>query len=297
MAAGGARGGPRSRGADPVERGLLTSLVGNAALCALKVAGGVFSGSLALLADGTDSALNVVSASVALLSRRESRKPPDVEHRYGHELFEVYGALIVLLLMVATFSFIAFTIFDRLTHGYAERVDPVGIPFALASLALNLLLSARLGALGSESQAAKAESRHLAFDVVEGSLSLAGVALGSLVSSLYDALAASALLAAAAVLVAKMLRELKAFVTAESPPEEVVRELERALASVRGVRGVHSLRVRQAGSKLFADVHLEVDGGLTVEEAHRICDEAEREVRRRLGDVDVVIHVEPEGHG
>ncbi|MCS7136722.1 MAG: hypothetical protein NZ931_06570, partial [Aigarchaeota archaeon] len=90
---------------------------------------------------------------------------------------------------------------------------------------------------------------------------------------------------------------LKVALTAESPPEEVVKAIENALASVEGVRGVHDLRIRQAGGKVFADVHLEVDKGLTVEKAHRICDEAENAVREKLRDIDIVIHIEPEGEG
>jgi len=280
---------------DSVERVLLASAVGNAALCALKLAGGALSGSVALLADGSDSLLNVVSAALAYRFRREAAKPPDAEHRYGHALFEVYGSVLILAALVATLSFVAFVAVDRLAHGYAEPVDPIGVPFAVASLALNLLISALLRRLGRGSLVARTEARHTAFDVAEGLLSLAGVSLGAYVSRAYDLAAAFILLALVSLFVLRTLRELRVFITAEVPSAELVRELERALASIEGVRGVHDLRVRLAGTRLFADVHLEVDGGLTVEEAHRICDRAEEEVRRRLGDVDIVIHVEPAG--
>jgi len=75
----------------------------------------------------------------------------------------------------------------------------------------------------------------------------------------------------------------------------VIKVLESTLASVDGVKGIHNLRIRQAGKKIFADVHLEVDRKLTVKEAHSICDEAERRLKQKLSNVDIVIHIEPEG--
>ncbi|MEM4872540.1 MAG: cation diffusion facilitator family transporter [Thermofilaceae archaeon] len=280
-----------------VDRVLIASVVGNALVCSVKIAGGLLSGSTALLADGSDSILNVVSSALAYRFRREAEKPPDFEHPYGHSLLEVYGSLLIVILMVATFSFIGYMALDRLMHGELERVDPIGVLFATVSLALNLTVSTLLRILGRGSVIARAESRHVSFDVFEGLLTLTGVALGAHVSALFDIAATFALLALVAFTVFLTLRELRGFITAESPPENLVREIERALASVEGVKGVHQLRVRQAADTIFADVHLEVERGITIEEAHRISEEAERNVKERLGNVDIVVHIEPEGEG
>ena len=280
-----------------VERVLLASAVGNAAVCLLKIVGGVLSGSVALLADGSDSLLNVASASLAYRFRREARKPPDREHPYGHALVEAYGSILILVLMVATFSFVGFEALDRLLHGAEERVLPIGVAFAALSLALNLTVSAMLRVFGRGSPVAATEARHVSFDVAEGVVTLTGVALGSAFSSLYDVAAAFALLALVAFFVARTLKQLEAEITAASPPREVVERIESALREVKGVVGYHNLRVRRAGDSVFADVHLVVERGLSVEEAHRICDEAESRVKRALEGtpVDIVIHVEPEG--
>lgn len=277
------------------EKALLASILGNAAICALKVFGGVLSGSAALLADGSDSLLNVVSGALAYRFKREAGKPPDPEHHYGHSLLEVYGSLLILMLMVATFSFIGFVAIDKLRHGVTGRVDPIGVPFAALSLGLNLTVIALLRVLGSSSAVVRTESRHVGLDVVESALTLAGVLLGAYVSALFDVAVAFVLLALVATFVAWTLRELKATITAESPSEGVVRAIRSALASVDGVKGIHDLRVRQVVDRVYADVHIEVDEGLSIKEAHRICDEAERKVRERLEEVDIVIHVEPKG--
>lgn len=280
-----------------IRRVLLASVFGNAAICTLKIIGGIMSGSTALLADGSDSLLNIASGAIAYRFKTEAEKPPNSGHRYGHSLLEVYGSLLILMLMIATFSFIGFMAIDRLEHGITRRIDPIGVPFATISLALNLTMSLLFRTFGRGSAVVRTESRHISLDVMEGLLTLSGVSLGAYVSALYDVAATFALLTLVAILVAQTLRELKAAITAESPPEEVVKSIEKILAGIEGVKDVHDLRIRQAGGKVFADVHLEVDKGLTVDEAHRICDEAENEVKKKLKDIDIIIHIEPEGEG
>lgn len=277
-----------------IHKVLLASTLGNAAICGLKIAGGVLSGSTALLADGSDSLLNVASGAIAYKFRSRAEKPPDSKHRYGHVLLEVYGSLLILALMVFMLSFIAFIATDKLRRGFTGPIDPIGVPFAVTSLALNLTVVAFLRITGRESTITGVEARHISLDVVEGLLTLFGVLLGVYVSALYDVAVTFVLIALIAFFVVQTFRELRASIIAESPPEEVIKVFESTLVGVDGVRGIHSLRIRQAGKKIFADVHLEVDRNITVEEAHRICDEAENKLKQKLSNVDIVIHIEPE---
>lgn len=278
-----------------VKRVLLTSTLGNATLCILKITGGAISGSMALIADGSDSLLNIASGIIAYRYKIEAEKPPDLKHRYGHALLEVYGSILILMLMIATFSFIGFMALNRLEHITDVRIDPIGIPFAITSLALNLVISISLRTFGRGSILVKTESRHISLDVIEGLLALSGVSFGAYVSATYDLVATFILLALITFFAIQTLKELKITITAESPPEEMVRTIENILLSVNGIKNIHDLRIRQAGEKLFADVHIEVNKELTVEEAHRICDEAEYRIKQRLKDIDIVIHVEPDG--
>ncbi|MDW8076060.1 MAG: cation diffusion facilitator family transporter [Nitrososphaerota archaeon] len=280
---------------DSIDKVLLASIFGNAAICGVKIAGGVLSGSTALLADGSDSLLNVASGTIAYAFKSKAEKPPDSKHHYGHSLFEVYGSLLILALMIFTFSFITFVAIDKLRRGFAETIDPIGVPFAVASLALNMLMIILFRTFGRESTIVSVEARHISFDVLEGLLTLAGVSLGVYVSALYDIAATFVLIGLIAFFVVQTFRELRASIIAESPSEEIMKVLENTLTGVDGVRGIHNLRIRQAGKKIFADVHLEVDRKLTVKEAHKICDEAENKLKQKLSDIDIIIHIEPEG--
>ncbi len=277
-----------------VKKLLLTSVIGNAAVCSVKILGGLISGSTALLADGSDSLLNVVSSVVAYKSLSEAEKPPDEEHPYGHLKFEVYGSMLILVLMVATFSFVGFIAVDRLLRGLSETVDPIGIAFAAASLTINLVFSSLLRLWGRESSVAVTESRHMALDVAEGAVTLAGVSLGAALSSVYDAIATFVILLLVAFFVSETLRGLRKEVVDTSPPRSLIQDIEEILNSTPGVAGFHDLRARVSAGRVYADVHLVVEGDVSVEKAHEICDTIERRLKDRFdGKVDIVIHVEP----
>lgn len=271
----------------------LLSALGNAAVAALKISGGLTSGSLALLADGSDSVLNVASAAVAYKLVGEAEKPPDEQHPYGHARLEVYASVVILLLMAVTFSFILFHAVERVRHGMYERVDPVGVVFAIVSLALNLAVSSLLRVWGRGSPAAVTEARHATLDVAEGLTTLAGVSLGAYVSGVFDLAATAVIMAVTMHFIVKTIEELKHLILDTSPPPDVMRRIEDVLRSSEKILGYHGLRARAVQGKVYADVHLEMEPSLTLEEVHRVCDAVESKLREELGDVEITIHVEP----
>jgi len=273
---------------------LLLSILGNLAVFIAKMLGGILSGSLALLADGADSSLNVFSSSIAYYFYKKSQEPPDQRHPYGHEKFEVFGSLLILLLMVLTFSAIGFLAIHRLLEGMPEKIDPVSIVFALFSLVLNLTVATLLKRFSSESLLASTESRHISLDVAEGATTLAGVTLGSYLSSLYDLFAAIVILVIVTYFVLETLKDLREQIVDTSPDIELSQIIEEAIKNSQQEIQYHALRSRKSGRKIYADLHLVVPKELSVEEAHKICDEIEKKAKEKLGEnIDITIHVEP----
>lgn len=273
---------------------LLLSILGNLAVFIAKMLGGILSGSLALLADGADSSLNVFSSSIAYYFYKKSQEPPDQRHPYGHEKFEVFGSLLILLLMVLTFSAIGFLAIHRLLEGMPEKIDPVSIVFALFSLMLNLTVSTLLKRFSSESLLVSTESRHISLDVAEGATTLVGVALGSYLSSLYDLFAAIVILVIVTYFVLETLKDLREQIVDTSPDIELSQIIEEAIKNSQQEIQYHALRSRKSGRKIYADLHLVVPKELSVEEAHKICDEIEKKAKEKLGEnIDITIHVEP----
>lgn len=276
---------------------LLVSAAGNAAVASLKILGGVLSGSTALLADGSDSVLNTASAAVAYWTVGEASKPPDERHPYGHQRVETYGAVVILVLMAVTFSFVAFQAFDKLSHGFHERVSPVGVIFAVVSLLLNAAVTALLRVTGKESMVAYVEARHTSLDVAEGLITLSGVSLGSLISGYFDLLAAIIIVGLVTYFMVDTLASLRHAIIDTSPPQFIIEEIQNVLRNTEGVVGFHNLRARKVHEKIYADVHLEMNSSLALEEVHKACDNIERKLRSKLGDIDIVIHVEPSDGG
>jgi cation diffusion facilitator family transporter len=273
---------------------LLLSILGNLAVFIAKMLGGILSGSLALLADGADSSLNVFSSSIAYYFYKKSQEPPDQRHPYGHEKFEVFGSLLILLLMVLTFSSIGFLAIHRLLEGMPEKIDPVSIVFALFSLVLNLTVATLLKRFSSESLLASTESRHISLDVAEGATTFVGVTLGSYLSSLYDLFAAIVILVIVTYFVLETLKDLREQIVDTSPDIELSQIIEEAIKNSQQEIQYHALRSRKSGRKIYADLHLVVPKELSVEEAHKICDEIEKKAKEKLGEnIDITIHVEP----
>ena len=131
---------------------------------------------------------------------------------------------------------------------------------------------------------------------MESSVVLIGVSLGVLISGIFDIMATIAVVGIVVYYIIKTLRELKESITDVSPPTDVLRTIERTIASTEGVIEYHSLRARQYFGKVFADVHVVVRRDISVDKAHDIATRIEEKLNDLFGDMlDIVIHIEPEG--
>jgi len=270
-------------------------VLSNVGLVIFKVFGGILSKSTALIADGSDSLLNVLSSIITYKYYRKARYPPDRDHPYGHLRYEAYASFLIIILMVITFSFIAFSALSKLSR-VIEGVSVIGIIFAAVSFILNIVYSNVLKKLSKESQLLMTEARHISVDVLESSVVLIGVSLGALVSGIFDIMATIAVVGIVVYYIVKTLRELKESITDVSPPTDVLRTIERTIASTEGVIEYHSLRARQYFGKVFADVHVVVRRDISVDKAHDIATRIEEKLNDLFGDMlDIVIHIEPEG--
>ncbi|RLF20088.1 MAG: hypothetical protein DRZ82_03540 [Thermoprotei archaeon] len=278
-------------------RALHLSIVLNALLFIFKVVGGIVSRSTALLADGSDSLLNVISNMITFKYYHEARRPPDEEHPYGHLKYEAFASMLVLILMSITLSFIAFMTVDRIITGiHVKKLNPIGIFFAVASFILNITTSFILRVFGKGSMLLKTEARHLLIDVFESVIVLVGVALGIIMSGIFDILATMMILSIVAYYIMVTLKEIKHSISDVSPPTDVLKKISEIIMDHDGVVGYHSLRARQLFDRIFADVHVIVNKGLSISEAHSIATSIEEKLKKAFNNkIDIVIHVEPEG--
>ncbi len=281
----------------------LSSLVAAVGLTAFKIVVGVSTGSLGILAEAAHSGLDLAAAAMTFFAVRFSARPPDRTHLYGHHKIENLSALVETLLLLATCAWIV----REAVHRLLSRHTGIEVTFwsfavMLVSIAVDVSRSRALAraARRYQSQALEADALHFRTDV----WSSAVVIFGLLAVKAGEAFPQWAILRHADAVAALGVSALVIWVSIrlgrrtvdellDSAPAGMEQSIRGAVERVPGVRDCHDLRVRRSGSVLFIDLHVLVDGGQTLAEAHRLTEIIERAIRELAPEADVTVHPEP----
>lgn len=282
----------------------LTSVVAAVGLTTLKIVVGVMTGSLGILAEAAHSGLDLVAALVTFLAIRISGKPADQEHRYGHGKVENLSALFETLLLLATCVWIIYEAVQRLFFKSVEIEVSVWAFVVMAiSIAVDVSRSRVLyrAAKKYNSQALEADALHFSTDIWSSSVVIAGLVavwiagFNPRLAFLHKADAVAALGVAIIVVFVSIelgIRTVQGLL--DTAPKGSTEQVRAAIQTLPGVISCHKVRVRTSGPKLFIDVHVVMDGGLSLSEAHSLTERVEHAVRQVLPASDVTVHPEPE---
>lgn len=251
-------------------------------------------GLLAFLAAGLDALFDTFTSLCVLGGLRVSRRPADRNHQYGHGQAEMLVSLLLsCVLILAAVRIILLS----LRAGEPGEPPLWLVPLAGATVPAFLALGAGKVRVGRRwgNPSVVADGYHTLSDALASSLVLASLVFVRAGWGWADALASS--------LIALLLMYWGLCVGREAvgslmgaAPEGFASEVRRACLGVRGVRGYHRCRARRVGSRIHADLHLQVDPSLSVGKAHEVASRVERRLRRRVpGLSSVVVHVEPSG--
>jgi cation diffusion facilitator family transporter len=291
-------GGPRTSPRPEKRRAALLSVASNSLLILLKLVAGIVTGSVALLAEALQSVIDLVASLVAYVSVGKADEPADENHPYGHEKIENLAAAIEGVLILFGSGVIAYEAINRLINGGQPEKLGFGIAIIALTIVINLVVSTvlqrRADATGSP--ALEGDAAHLRTDA----LTSIGVLIGLVLVAVTDAAwldPVVALLVAAAIVATGVriaLRATRVLVDEGLPAEEldVIRE-EVLTFGPRGVVGFHKLRARRAGARRLVDMHVQFRAGATLEQAHATAHELQDAIRDRMGDADILIHIEP----
>lgn len=282
----------------------LAGSVVNIVLTAAKMAAGIWGHSSAMIADAVHSLSDLATDVIVIFFVRLSGKPEDKSHDYGHGKYETFATLLIGAALLAVAAGIcidgagkimAFVQGERL-----ERPGWIALAAALVSIAAKEALFRRTRTVGKRqgSPAVIANAWHHRSDALSSVGTAAGIGGAILLGEnwrVLDPLAAvvvSIFIARVAVrLAASSIGEL----TEQSLPEEVEREITAAVLSVDGVLQPHHLRTRRIGSRYAIEMHVRMDGGLTLRQAHDKATQIENKLKEMYGaGTHVGIHVEPE---
>ncbi len=283
-----------------VRRGLHSSLISIAsnfflALCKCLV--GVMGHSFALVADGIESFSDVFSSGVVYFGLRFAMKPPDKEHPYGHGKAEPVAAAIVSVCMGIAALFIAFESISLI-----QTLHQLPLPYTLYVLlvvvALKVLLARYVSSVASDidSTAVQSDAWHHLSDAITSVFAFVGISVALITKNPNaDDWAA---LCAVPVILYNAWRQLQSplrEILDTAPPPDIEEHVRKVAAAVPGVIGLEKCFVRKVGFRYYVDLHVVVNGNLTVRTGHalghlvedRVLDEVNRVVK-------VLVHVEPE---
>lgn len=280
-------------------RAALLSIGSNSALILLKVVAGTITGSVAILTEAMHSGIDLIASIVAFISIRKADEPADQDHPWGHAKIENLAAAIEGVLILVGSGVIVFESVRRLVVG--SQVDHLGWGIAViaGSIVVNLVVSGVLyrRAAVTGSPALEADAAHLRTDAFTS----AGVLVGLILVQVTGATwldSTVALLVAGAIVVSgvRILNRSSRVLVDETLPEDELQAIRETIVAFgdRGVAGYHALRARRAGARRHVDLHVQFRSGTSLEDAHHTAHELTDAIRIRLGDTDVLIHLEPE---
>ena len=267
-------------------------------LIVAKMGAWVMTDSVAVLSTLIDSLLDAAASVITLFAVRHALVPADSEHRFGHGKAEALAALGQAAFITGSACLLVFEAVRRIFEPHVVTHELIGIAVMVFSIVLTLVLVQyqRYVVRATRSVAITADSLHYIGDLLVNTAVIAAlVATAWLGWRWIDPVLA--LLVAAYILVSawRIVRgSLDMLMDRELPDDERMRIREIALAHPE-VHDMHDLRSRRSGTDTFIQLHVELDGALTLSAAHEISDAIEGEIRAAFPHAEVIIHQDPEG--
>lgn len=276
------------------------SVASNTFLVIAKLAIGIAMGSVSIISEAIHSGIDLIAAVIAYFSVRQSSKPADDKHTFGHGKFESMSGLIeAMLIFVAAGLIIWESIQKVFGHGEVMSLDFLyaGIAVMAVSAALNWYVSSRLMAVArkTESIALESDAWHLRTDVYTSLGIFTGLILirltGITILDPICALFVAAMIIQAAYDLTK--RSLADLMDQSLPAEEEQRIRQILCDHHSQYVNFHALRTRRSGPERFIELHVCVPKHLSVQESHDFADHIEHDLQLEFPRTNVTVHIEP----
>ncbi|MBS9715959.1 cation diffusion facilitator family transporter [Pseudohalocynthiibacter aestuariivivens] len=255
-------------------------------------------GALSIAASAADSALDLIVSLAGLTAIIYAARPPDEDHAFGHTSAEDLVALGQAVFILISAGAICWAAISRLTSESPVQLNAEGrgmvVMIISISLTVLLLLWQRHVVRRTSNAVVQADSVHYLADLIPS----IGALVSLWVSSRYGfasldsfvALGAAGLLFFGGTRIGKKAWDALMDRNADL---ELIAAIEAIITNWPGVLGYHDLKSRTAGSKVYINLHLELDGDLSLKDAHAIGAALKRDIISRYPEVDLIIHKDP----
>ncbi len=276
----------------------LFGLAINVLLAAAKILAGLVGHAYVLIADGIESALDVGGSIVIWGGLTVAARPPDATHPYGHGKAEPIAAVVVAVGVLTAALGLAI---QSLREIFLPHHAPA--PYTLAVLIVAVILKEilyryviRFGR-EMESTAVKTDAWHHRIDAMTSIAAFIGISVALIGGEAWQSADDWAALFACALIGANgygLLRPALFEIMDTAPRGKIVRSIRRAARSVPGVIEVEKCRARKMGLDFYVDLHVGVDGSISVHEGHEIAHQVKRAIQQSDSRIaDVLVHIEP----
>ena len=286
-----------------IYRVTLLGMFVNMILFAFKLVAGIIGRSGAMIADAVHSASDFVTDIVVLAFVRISAKPRDDDHKWGHGKYETLASLIIGVALFAVGIEILVDSAEKIAAVVAGEVLPRPGAIAIIAAAVSILAkealyqwSVRVGKQ-LDSPSVVANAWHHRSDALSSIGALLGIGCAYFLGEKWriaDPIAAIVVAALIIKVAYDLCRTALAELLEKSLPREVEDEILAIISTTPNVYKPHNLRTRRIGANIAIEVHIRVDGSMTVNDSHEISRDIEQALREKYGaQTAVAIHVEP----
>ncbi len=273
------------------------SIYSNTFLLFIKLVAGFFMGSISVLSEALHSGIDLLAAIIANYSVKKAGKPADEIHKFGHGKFEnVSGTVEAILISVAAIVILYKAGEKILTRSEVEFVG-AGIVIMGISTVVNLYVSRKIMKVArkAESIALEADAYHLTTDVYTSvgvfiGLVLIQITKNPIFDPVFAIIVALIILKASYDLTKRSvsgIMDVKLSDNEENIIKSIITEHYSSFAEY------HDLRTRMSGAERYVDLHLVVPKDQPVADAHEFCDHLERDIKERIPNLSILIHIEP----
>ncbi|MDO4745312.1 MAG: cation diffusion facilitator family transporter [Bacillota bacterium] len=273
----------------------ITGIISNLLLCIIKISIGIFSKSIAIIADGINNLADASSSMITLVGFKLAAAPEDKDHPYGHARIEYLAGLFVSVFIIVIGLRLLTTSIDKIIHPEPVVFSIVTVVILIVAILIKLWQAAFYREAGRriDSVALTATATDSRNDVISTTAVLISLLIGHLTGYSIDGYMGCLVALFITWSGIQLVKETSSPLLGEAPDDETVKSILTIIRKEPGILGVHDLMVHNYGpGKVFASAHVEVDADGDLMESHDMIDNIERLVSESL-KIHFVVHMDP----
>lgn len=273
----------------------------NVSLAMIKGVAGILGNSYALIADAVESSLDIFSSIAVLGGLKIASIPPDENHPYGHGKAEPLAALVVSMVLMITAIALAAGSFREILQVHQQAPEAFTLYVLIIVVAVKEILFRFMFRIGKETEsiAVQADAKHHRSDALTSLAAFVGISIALIGGKGYESADDWAAVVASGIILYnayRLMRPALDEIMDATPPVDIELSLRKTAMTVEGVKGLDKCNVRKMGLEYYVDLHVLVEGSISVRLGHQIAHAVKDKLKLSNPAIsDVFIHIEPDG--